>query len=149
MTDESFQKEFLDSHNAYRAMHKAPPMALSEELMASAQKWANHLLALGKLEHSSTGNGENVFFMSSSSGLKLTGKEAVNSWYNEVKDYNFSRPGFQGNTGHFTQVVWKASTELGVGMATDGKEAFVVGQYHPAGNISNPGFFEDNVFPKE
>ena len=47
--------------------------------------------------------------------------------------------------GHFTQVVWKGSEELGVGLATDGKTTFVVGQYLPAGNISNPGYFEKNV----
>lgn len=49
--------------------------------------------------------------------------------------------------GHFTQVVWKDSTELGVGMATNGNTVFVVGQYRPAGNISNEGYFEKNVLP--
>lgn len=49
--------------------------------------------------------------------------------------------------GHFTQVVWKGSKEVGVGLATDGKTVFVVGQYQPAGNISNPGYFEKNVLP--
>lgn len=48
-------------------------------------------------------------------------------------------------TGHFTQVVWKASTELGVGFATDGKKVFVCGQYRPAGNMVMPGYFEKNV----
>lgn len=49
--------------------------------------------------------------------------------------------------GHFTQVVWKASTEVGVGIAMVGNAVFVVGQYSPAGNISNEGYFEKNVLP--
>lgn len=51
-------------------------------------------------------------------------------------------------SGHFTQVVWKESTELGVGVATDGNKVMVVGQYSPAGNMSNAGYFEKNVLPK-
>lgn len=50
--------------------------------------------------------------------------------------------------GHFTQVVWAESTELGVGLATDGNKVFVVGQYRPAGNMNMPGYFEKNVHPK-
>ena len=49
-------------------------------------------------------------------------------------------------TGHFTQVVWKDSRELGVGRAQtrDGKW-LVVANYRPAGNFL--GRFQDNVFP--
>ena len=50
--------------------------------------------------------------------------------------------------GHFTQVVWAESTELGVGLATDGNKVFVVGQYRPAGNMNMPGYFNKNVHPK-
>ncbi|XP_018523890.1 Golgi-associated plant pathogenesis-related protein 1 isoform X1 [Lates calcarifer] len=148
MADASFQQEFLKTHNTYREKHSTPPLTLSDELTASAQKWADHLLATGTLQHSDTKDGENVFTMYSSAALKLTGKEAVDSWYSEIKDYNWSSPGFTGNTGHFTQVVWKDSTELGVGMATDGNRAFVVGQYRPAGNMNMPGYFEKNILPK-
>lgn len=49
--------------------------------------------------------------------------------------------------GHFTQVVWKDSVELGVGMATNGNKVFVVGQYRPAGNINTKEYFEKNVGP--
>lgn len=49
--------------------------------------------------------------------------------------------------GHFTQVVWKDSTQLGVGMATDGKKVYVVGQYRPAGNMNTREHFEKNVLP--
>ncbi|XP_022611693.1 Golgi-associated plant pathogenesis-related protein 1-like [Seriola dumerili] len=143
MTDASFQQEFLETHNTYRAKHSTPALTLSRELTAAAQKWADHLLAAGTLQHST--KGENIFTMSSSATITLTGKEAVDSWYSEIKDYNWDQPGYSRETGHFTQVVWKDSTELGVGMATDGKTAFVVGQYRPVGNMNMAGYFEKNV----
>nr|XP_033817962.1 uncharacterized protein LOC117368424 [Geotrypetes seraphini] len=143
-----FEKDFLTSHNTYRKQHGAPALELSRVLCQSAQKWADHLLSIQTLQHSSTDHGENLFYKYSSSTCKMPGQEPVDSWYNEIKNYNFSRPGFSGNTGHFTQVVWKDSKEVGVGMATDGKGLFfVVGQYNPAGNITNVGYFEKNVLP--
>uniref|UniRef100_A0A673BRL9 Im:7150988 n=1 Tax=Sphaeramia orbicularis TaxID=375764 RepID=A0A673BRL9_9TELE len=135
--NENFKKEFLDTHNAYRAKHSTPPVKYNEELNAAAQKWADHMLQISTLQHSDTKDGENVFSMS----------KAVDSWYSEIKDYSWSNPGFSGNTGHFTQVVWKETTEVGVGVATDGNKLFVVGQYRPAGNMVMPGYFEKNVLP--
>ncbi|XP_035513733.1 Golgi-associated plant pathogenesis-related protein 1-like isoform X3 [Morone saxatilis] len=147
MADASFQQEFMKTHNAYRAKHNTAPLTLNAELNAAAQTWADNLLATGCLQHSDTKDGENVYCKSSSATLNLTGKEAVDSWYSEIKDYNWSNPGFQSGTGHFTQVVWKDSTEVGVGMATDGRRVFVVGQYRPAGNMNMSGYFEKNVLP--
>lgn len=49
--------------------------------------------------------------------------------------------------GHFTQVVWKDSAELGVGMATNGNKVYVVGQYRPPGNMNTKEYFEKNVGP--
>ena len=46
--------------------------------------------------------------------------------------------------GHFTQVVWKGSEELGIGKATDSKgRVYVVANYRPAGNYI--GNFATNV----
>ncbi|XP_019716567.1 Golgi-associated plant pathogenesis-related protein 1-like isoform X2 [Hippocampus comes] len=149
MADASFQQEFLESHNTYRAQHNTPPLTLNSELNAAAQRWADRLLALGVIRHSGSSDGENIYYMWSSAPIKLTGKEAVDSWYDEVKHYNWSYPGFSGNTGHFTQLVWKTSTELGVGMATDGNKVIVVGQYRPAGNISISQYFRENVLPRD
>lgn len=73
-TDESFQQEFLKAHNNYREKHKAPPMTLNNELSVSAQKWADYLLSKRTLVHSSTDDGENIYNMSSSATLKLTGE---------------------------------------------------------------------------
>ena len=50
-------------------------------------------------------------------------------------------------TGHFTQVVWKKSKELGIGKATATHNGipctYVVGRYRPPGNYE--GKFDDNV----
>ncbi|KAJ8286470.1 hypothetical protein GJAV_G00039590 [Gymnothorax javanicus] len=147
MADESFVKEFVDVHNAYRRKHGAPPLTLSRDLCKSAQAWADHLLSMKTLQHSNSKNGENLYYAWSSGHKTPSGKEAVDSWYSEIKNYSFSKPGFGSNTGHFTQVVWKSSEEVGVGLATDGNTVFVVGQYSPAGNITNQGYFESNVLP--
>uniref|UniRef100_A0A3Q3AIB8 SCP domain-containing protein n=1 Tax=Kryptolebias marmoratus TaxID=37003 RepID=A0A3Q3AIB8_KRYMA len=49
-------------------------------------------------------------------------------------------------------LVWKDTKELGVGMASNGKKAYVVGHYRPAGNIANEVYFQKNklhnFFPK-
>lgn len=67
------------------------------------------------MEHrQNSGYGENIYM---ASGGRLTGTDAVRSWYDEIKQYNWRSPSFQMNTGHFTQVVWKGSQQLGVGYA--------------------------------
>ena len=49
--------------------------------------------------------------------------------------------------GHFTQVVWKSTTEAGFGVAVcpNNQIMIVVGNYSPAGNFM--GQFSENVFP--
>ena len=39
------------------------------------------------------------------------------SWYDEVKMYDFNNPDITSmNTGHFTQMIWNASTHVGFGL---------------------------------
>lgn len=143
---DTFGKEALDAHNNFRKAHQAPPLTWSSALARDAEAWAKQIAREGRLRHDDTKYGENLFMVF---GREIDGSDAVNSWYSEVKDYNFSKPGFQQNTGHFTQVVWKESRELGIGRAksADGK-MFVVGRYNPAGNNMRAGF-KENVFPSK
>ncbi|CAF3889267.1 unnamed protein product, partial [Didymodactylos carnosus] len=59
----------------------------------------------------------------------------------------YDKPGFSMSTGHFTQVVWRASNRLGVGaaIANNGawKKLYVVANYAPPGNYL--GQFQQNV----
>ena len=74
----------------------------------------------------------------------MTGKKATDQWYAEIKDFDFSKKVFNGNTGHFTQVVWKGSIELGAAVATAANGwNFCVGRYAVSGNVK--GKFDDNI----
>ena len=70
--------------------------------------------------------------------------------YKEVckPGYNFKTGSFSSGTGHFTQVVWKGTKEIGLGRASNTKDngmvcTYVVGRYRPAGNFM--GKFQENV----
>ena len=143
-----FQQNALDAHNKYRKKHHVGNLVLSKDLCNIAQKYAESLARTGNFAHSGdsyNGNpmGENLF---ACYGMKITGKTMTDDWYNEINDYNFNRPGFTSGTGHFTQVVWKGSKQVGFGyaQARDGYY-YGVANYYPAGNYMNE--FEDNVFP--
>ena len=146
----------VSQHNTYRATHKSPNITISDSLNSSAQAWAENIASSGQFAHSTNRNnvGENIyasFTTQTSIDPTTLGNEAVSKWYGEVKDYNYASPGFSSNTGHFTQVVWKGSTQLGCGAAQGTKTMngttynafYVVCQYAAAGNMQ--GQFPDNV----
>ncbi len=103
--------------------------------------------------------GENVYSMSSTATVPKSASDAVQAWYDEIKDYDFAKgKGDEGKvvgmnhlptyllfitilvpiptcryyirmyiwiktellllSGHFTQVVWKETTEMGIAYAT-------------------------------
>ena len=86
--------------------------------------------------------GENIAWSMSSVGVDLVAGsvQAVENWYGEIADYNWDDPEYDGDhsgvIGHFTQVVWKLSTEYGTGAAlsSDGTQLYVVGRYREMGN---------------
>nr|QNH72478.1 toxin candidate TRINITY_DN3491_c0_g1_i1 [Ceriantheomorphe brasiliensis] len=144
--DSEFEQNALAAHNKYRSRHDAPPMKLNAEMSASARAYAQKLARMGSLQHSRNGDGENLAM---SCGRALTGKGATDMWYNEVckPGYNFNYGRYTSGTGHFTQVVWAGSLELGVGRATTKRGrmtcTYVVGRYRKAGNMMSR--FRENV----
>ncbi|CAF0885311.1 unnamed protein product [Rotaria sp. Silwood1] len=141
-----WKQEALDKHNEYRALHGVEPLELDEELCARAQEYAESSVKGNALVHSSDDVGENMFSKGSSESLMTAplGKMATEDWYNEIKDHDYDNPNLDV-TGHFTQVIWKSSTRLGIGVAFDnnGRKAVVVAQYTPNGNL--PSAVAENV----
>eukprot|EP00933_Yihiella_yeosuensis_P019744 TRINITY_DN1594_c0_g2_i1.p1 TRINITY_DN1594_c0_g2~~TRINITY_DN1594_c0_g2_i1.p1 ORF type:complete len:257 (-),score=55.80 TRINITY_DN1594_c0_g2_i1:218-988(-) len=147
--NEEWKAAVLDAHNKHRKIHDAPPLAWSEDCYLEAKKQADACQAKddlfhGHLEGKSGRHGQNAFF---SSRPGSSADKAVASWYNEIDNpgYDFSNPGFGSGTGHFTQVVWKGSSHVGMAVSEDG--CYVVANYWPAGNLM--GSFEQNVVPPE
>jgi glioma pathogenesis-related protein 2 len=135
----AFRAAALKQHNIYRAKHGVSPLVLSTQINDVAQKYAEQLARTNRLVHSGNKHyGENLYASSSSTPAPPRPEAVVESWYNEIQHYNFNKPGFRSATGHFTQVVWKSSQELGMGIAqaADGTW-YVVGNYRPPGNIAN------------
>lgn len=73
--------------------------------------------------------------------------DAVDAWYNEVKLYDFSKPGWNTATGHFTALVWKSTTKLGCAINTACSWPTYVCQYGPPGNVIGLDWSEE-VKPK-
>jgi len=134
----------LTAHNARRASHCAPPLRWSDAIARVAQRWADELVARGcAFDHSRGAYGENLAAGSAS----IMGPEAaVTMWYDEIARYDFGRPRFAMDTGHVTQVLWKATTELGCGSNECNGMRIWVCNYAPAGNVM--GEFAENVLPR-
>lgn len=76
----------------------------------------------------------------------IIGNEPVDKWYEEISVHDFNNEPTDLRSGHFTQVIWKGSRELGVGVAKSRNgQIFVVAWYTPPGNYI--GSFKDNVLP--
>uniref|UniRef100_A0A674GSK6 Golgi-associated plant pathogenesis-related protein 1 n=1 Tax=Taeniopygia guttata TaxID=59729 RepID=A0A674GSK6_TAEGU len=148
LASKQFAEEVLKVHNDYRKKHGVPPLKLCKKLNRGAQQYAEELATTRVLKHSSesaNGNcGENLAWAS----YDQSGKDVADRWYSEIKNYSFQNPGFSSRTGHFTAMVWKNTKKMGVGKASasDGS-TFVVARYDPAGNVVNPGYYEENVLP--
>jgi uncharacterized protein YkwD len=127
----------VDRHNEIRdEVYTDSPISWNEEIAKSAQAYADILGAKGVMEHDVNNNlyGENLAISSAS----LSYTEATNMWYEEKQDYTYG-DGFSSATGHYTQMIWKNTTELGCGSATLQTGTFeggtiVVCRYNPPGN---------------
>lgn len=133
-------QQWLQAHNTYRSLHGVSPVTWSDTVAASAQAWADTCPS----GHSGSGYGENIAWATGN----ISESAVVKLWYDEEPLYDYNNPGFSSNTGHFTQVVWKGTTEIGCGFksgCTTGWANVWVCQYNPPGNYI--GQFTANVFP--
>lgn len=148
--NKQFVKEALESHNQIRVLHAATKLKLNADLTRMAQEWAEHIADTNKFEHSNNSYlgqslGENIAMRFTSTGEELTGRQMTEQWYEEALNYNYNDD-FQQGKGHFAQIVWRTTREVGFGRAKalDGKW-YAVANYYPAGNYISQ--FRENVSP--
>ena len=134
------------AHNAVRHMVDTPTplpdLVWDDGLAATARAWVamcrDSEAPTGLIDHNpgrGTNVGENVF---GSSGT-ATAQGAVSSWAAEKANYTYATNSCNGVCGHYTQIVWRATTKVGCAVATCAGLQFggtLVCDYSPAGNFS-------------
>lgn len=145
-------KAILSVHNALRAEVGMEGLQWSEQLAKDAQSYADQLGNNCELVHDKTTNhGENLFY-----GWYQPRPDKFDSsipsveWGAEQKFYNYHKNSCEKGQvcGHYTQMVWRDTTNVGCGQATckrsetenvgssssDDVEIIQVCRYSPAGN---------------
>lgn len=132
----------LAVHNRERAEVGVPPLSWNPGLAADAQRWADHLAATGTFEHAGSDenptSGENLAMGSTG----FTTQQLAQLWTDEKALFKYgafpdvSTDGNWFNVGHYTQMVWTDSTDLGCASAGADGSVFLVCRYSPPGNYS-------------
>lgn len=117
------------------------PLRWNAKLAHSAQQWADHLAATGTFEHAAENEedpqGENLW-----AGTKgyFPIEARVAAWAREKRYFkrgtfpNNSMTGRVEDVGHYTQMVWRDTLQVGCATATGPVEDVLVCRYSDAGN---------------
>ena len=137
----SFDQRLLVAHNQERVDLGLAPLSWSPVLAQSAQQWADYLAETGRFEHAPDNRrnpeGENLW-----AGTKgyYQPEAMVGAW---IREKQFFRPGiFPDNSttgrvadvGHYTQLVWRATSQVGCAESASAREDILVCRYSEAGN---------------
>jgi pathogenesis-related protein 1 len=144
-TNQDLESSILDVHNQERAAVGVQPLTWSNSLANDAQTWAQQIATTGIFNHldnqhtgpTCTGPcyGENIagFFTSVS---EPNGGQS--RWAAEKSSYNGQTNTCTAVCGHYTQMVWQATTEVGCATAPPGagglQYSILLCRYSPPGN---------------
>jgi uncharacterized protein YkwD len=128
----SLSREMLAAHNAVRARVKGSPLGWSGRLAAIAQNWADTLLERKEFVHRPNSKyGENLFDVT---GAAAAPGQVVEGWAAEARNYDYNSNKCSGVCGHYTQIVWGDTKEVGCAVARGGGREVWVCEYDPPGN---------------
>lgn len=132
------QSAVVAAHNALRTEVGVGPLAWDAALATYAQNHVKTLIGSCALTHSNGPHGENLASWTGGAGPA----NAVALWGSEKSKYAGAGAAYTGpadGAGHYTQVVWRASTKVGCARATCDKNgmswSIVSCNYDPRGNV--------------
>ena len=140
--DASHQERLLAVHNAERWRLGLPPLTWNPNLARDAESWAQQLLVRGELQHASAAdrrhNGENLW-MGTSGDWDV--EDMVDMFLDERRYFraatfpDVSLTGRWNDVGHYSQIVWEDTKEVGCAIDSGRGMDVLVCRYFPAGNV--------------
>ena len=136
----SLEQRVLAVHNRARASQGIPPLRWDPALAAGAERWAEDLARRGAFEHAQSGGdfGENLW---AGTPGAFTPEHMVGRWVDEKHLFraglfpNNSATGNWLQVGHYTQLMWRATTAVGCALVKGARSDVLVCRYSPAGNV--------------
>ncbi|KAL1771409.1 cysteine-rich secretory protein 1-like [Sigmodon hispidus] len=142
-TKKSVQEEIVNKHNQLRQAvipsgSDLLKMQWNYDAQANAERWAsqcNYKHSSQEIRNIGIKCGENLFM----SNFLASWSYIIQDWYDESKNFNFGKGPKKPNkqVGHYTQLVWNTSHQLGCAIAECPEEElkyFYVCHYCPPGN---------------
>ncbi|MDB5718382.1 MAG: SCP-like extracellular [Sphingomonas bacterium] len=140
---DNLEQRLLAAHNRERAHAGVAQLAWNDDLAAGAAAWGAQLARTGQFEHSPDSPddeplGENLFM-----GTRgYYGPEAmVGAWIEEKRYFqpgvfpHNSRTGNLGDVGHYTQLMWRSTGQVGCAVVGNKSDDYLVCRYSDAGNV--------------
>lgn len=129
------------AHNRLRSQQGVPAIKWSDDLARYAQIWADRLSRNGcKMDHRPE-EGEFRQLYGENIALTIQGgsfvDQAVGMWEKERAKYKgqpLTEENF-GEVGHYTQIMWRKTTQIGCGISNCKSFTIVVCNYDPPGNF--------------
>ncbi len=133
----------LDGHARARGDVGVAPLTWSDTLAASAKGYAETMARTGRFEHAAQSigmdrQGENLW-----TGTRGAYRfdEMIGHWLAERKAFTnlpvpqSSRTGRWEDVSHYTQIVWRGTTQVGCALASNAADDYLVCRYAPPGNV--------------
>ena len=135
-------ERLLVAHNAERGRLGLRPLVWNAALARDAGDYAKVLLARGRLQHASAadrkGNGENLWMGTAGAWNSAAMVEMFLDERRYFRTATFPDVSLTGNwsdVGHYTQIVWRETKDVGCAIDTGKGMDVLVCRYHPAGNV--------------
>ena len=136
------ERTWLQAHNAERAEFGVAPLRWNSRLASEARDYARQLARSERLRHSSpedrNGTGENLWMGSAG---RYAAADMIGAFAEEKRYFRagqFPRVSTTGNwadVGHYTQIIWAETREVGCATARGERFDVLVCRYWPAGNV--------------
>ncbi len=126
-------REMLAAHNSVRAKLNLPPLEWSSRLAEWAADWAQTLALQHAFFHRPRNPyGENLYAVE---GGLATPAKVVAAWASEASAYDYQENACLAPCGHYTQIVWRKTRQVGCGVARSTDRQIWVCNYAPPGNV--------------